>query len=99
MFHKLHHKRRRNEDQGATILCLIRNCPVFPYNVSELNGTVAPVVVVFTVALFVFNPSSLVLRFRNLKHTNLASSWPNHDDLRTKTTKLRPLQLSIPSSR
>ena len=68
----------------------------FRHGVSELHAADIPVVIVFRVTFFLFNPAFLC--FRNPKHTNLDSSWRNLDDLRTYTKKLMPLLLIIPSS-
>ena len=53
----------------------------FLYSVSELDTSRAPVVIVFTVTPAFLSPA--FLRFKNLKHTSVASSWRNRDDLRT----------------
>ena len=64
-----------------TFLCLLGHCPVVLYSVSKLDTVDASVVIVFTFRLSFFSPA--FLSFRNLKHTNVASSWRNLEDRMT----------------
>ena len=71
---RLRRKGYGQEDHREMLFCLRGHCPVFPYSDCELDTDDA------SIALSSVQP---FCASKIRKHTNLASSWRNHDDLRT----------------